>query len=103
SRLAAGELPLWNPFQFSGAPLLANDQSAALYPLSLLGALLPINLATLVQVGCKPILGALGTALLLRKIGCTRSAQWTGAAAFGLCGFMTVWLGWSHTNVALLL
>ena len=31
--LRAGRLPLWNPYLFCGAPLLANPQSAVLYPL----------------------------------------------------------------------
>jgi hypothetical protein len=31
--LLAGRLPLWNPFLFMGAPLLANSQAAVLYPL----------------------------------------------------------------------
>lgn len=31
--LRAGDLPFWNPYLFLGAPLLANPQSAVLYPL----------------------------------------------------------------------
>jgi hypothetical protein len=31
--LRTGYLPLWNPYLFCGAPLLANPQSAVLYPL----------------------------------------------------------------------
>ncbi len=31
--LRAGRLPLWNPYLFMGAPLLANSQVAVLYPL----------------------------------------------------------------------
>lgn len=31
--LRAGRLPFWNPYLFLGAPLLANPQTAALYPL----------------------------------------------------------------------
>ncbi|MEO8083941.1 MAG: hypothetical protein ABI780_08970, partial [Ardenticatenales bacterium] len=31
-RLAAGDLPLWNPHQYAGAPLLADNQSGMLYP-----------------------------------------------------------------------
>ncbi|MDY0020737.1 MAG: hypothetical protein RBT47_12135, partial [Anaerolineae bacterium] len=30
----AGELPLWNPYLFAGAPLLANSQAAIFYPLN---------------------------------------------------------------------
>lgn len=40
--LAAGELPLWNPYLFAGAPFLANGQHAALYPFSLLFLIVPL-------------------------------------------------------------
>src|SRR5207247_2949860 len=36
SELAQGRLPLWNPYNGAGAPLLANYQSALLYPPHLL-------------------------------------------------------------------
>jgi hypothetical protein len=32
--LRSGRLPLWNPYLFMGAPLLANSQAAVLYPLN---------------------------------------------------------------------
>ncbi|MFN8423251.1 MAG: hypothetical protein U0470_07575 [Anaerolineae bacterium] len=32
ARLAAGDIPLWNPHQYAGAPLLADNQSGMLYP-----------------------------------------------------------------------
>ena len=43
--LASGQLPLWNPYLFSGAPFLAAGQHSALYPLSLLYYILPLPLA----------------------------------------------------------
>ena len=39
------ELPLWNPYNFTGTPLLANHQSAPFYPLNFLFFLLPFSLA----------------------------------------------------------
>jgi hypothetical protein len=33
SALRAGQIPLWNPYLFLGAPFLANPQAAVLYPL----------------------------------------------------------------------
>lgn len=32
--LAAGKIPLWNPYLFMGAPFLANSQAGVLYPLN---------------------------------------------------------------------
>jgi len=40
--LSAGEIPLWNPYLFAGAPFLANGQHAALYPFGLLFLILPL-------------------------------------------------------------
>lgn len=34
--LRAGELPFWNPHQYAGAPLLADNQSGVFYPFNLL-------------------------------------------------------------------
>src|SRR5688572_25299222 len=36
SQLSQGEIPLWNPHQFSGIPFLAAGQHSALYPVSVL-------------------------------------------------------------------
>ena len=44
-QLAAGEVPLWNPHQFSGIPFLAAGQHSALYPLSAIYYVLPLWLA----------------------------------------------------------
>ncbi len=35
-RLLAGELPLWNPFNYAGHPFIADTQAAVLYPVRLL-------------------------------------------------------------------
>src|SRR5690348_1001526 len=40
-----GQLPLWNPYQFAGSPLLANQQSAAFFPFNLLLFVLPFPFA----------------------------------------------------------
>ena len=44
--LAKGNLALWNPYIFSGAPFFGNTQSALLYPLNWLFLALPLPLAT---------------------------------------------------------
>lgn len=43
--IAQGEIPLWNPHQFSGIPFLAAGQQSALYPFSLLYYVLPLPVA----------------------------------------------------------
>ena len=41
--LKKGVFPLWNPYNFSGAPLLANYQSQVFYPLTFLYFIMPPN------------------------------------------------------------
>ena len=41
----AGEIPLWNPYLFAGAPFLAAGQHSAYYPFSILFLILPLTKA----------------------------------------------------------
>ncbi len=43
--IAAGEIPLWNPYILAGQPFLANGQHSALYPFSLIFYTLPLSKA----------------------------------------------------------
>lgn len=52
SELAAGNLPLWNPYIFGGVPLLGGFQAAVLYPPNLVYLLLPTTTA----INCEFIL-----------------------------------------------
>lgn len=52
SELAAGNLPLWNPYIFGGVPLLGGFQAAVLYPLNLIYLLL----STTTAINCEFIL-----------------------------------------------
>jgi len=90
--LKRGALPLWNPYNFSGSPLLANFQSAALYPLSVLYLVLPQIDAWTVLVILQPILAIWFTYLYSRKIGMGVLAGWLTAVSYGFSGFMAVWL-----------
>ncbi len=90
--LAAGRLPLWNPHQDGGAPLLGNAQSALLSPLTwpvlLLDALPGWNLSLLARL----LLAAAGAFLWLRELGRSRIAAALGAALFSLSGAFVAWL-----------
>ena len=60
-----GNWPLWNPYNFSGAPLLANFQSAAFYPLNLFYFVFNnFNLIWGFQVILQPFLASLFTFFL---------------------------------------
>lgn len=89
-----GELPLWNPYNFSGAPLLANFQSAPFYPLSVV-YFLPFFLqikAWSFLVMLQPLLALFFTYLYAKKIKLSKVGSLFAAISFGFSSFMTVWL-----------
>ena len=65
SSLSGGEIPLWNPFLFAGAPFLANGQHAALYPFSVLFLIVPLMKAA----GTGAILNVASTAAISPRAG----------------------------------
>jgi hypothetical protein len=87
-----GAVPLWNPYNFSGAPLLANFQSAALYPFNSLFLIFTKETAWTLLVALQPFLALLFTYLYLRLIRVSVLASLFGAVSYGISGFMTVWL-----------
>jgi hypothetical protein len=95
----AGELPLWNPYNGCGQPLLANEQSAFLSPFNLPFFLFEFDVALLLSAALK--LGAAGAtmALFLRQLGLGRIATAFGAVAFGFSGQIVVLLGYPHSAV----
>jgi len=66
-RLRAGELPLWVPDYFLGAPFLANPQTGVLYPPNLLTVFLEPPRAYAWQAFGHSLLLALASALLARR------------------------------------
>jgi len=79
-RLAAGELPLWNPHQSLGGPFLAALQVGALYPPNWLHAPLPAPTAFVVLAFLHLVLAAVSAGLLVSAFG----AGAIGCAAGGL-------------------
>ena len=98
--LATGRLPLWNPWQDGGVPLLGNAQSALasplVWPALLLGVERGWNLSLLLRL----LVAVAGTYLWLRDLGRSRLAAALGAVSFGMSGAFVVWLEHPHTLVA---
>jgi Bacterial membrane protein YfhO len=94
--LARGEWPLWNPYIFSGMPLLASLQPGALYPPIWLFAALPPAAAMNAMVILTYHIALIGTYLYLRRIDANRAGALVGGIAFAFGGFMIGHLG--HTN-----
>lgn len=102
SALREGRLPLWNPYNFSGAPLLANFQSAALYPANLLYLFLSQATAWTVLTMLQPLLAAWCTYLYMRKIKANIYGSLLAAVSYGFSGFMAVWLEYNTVGHVIL-
>lgn len=90
-----GQLPLWNPYNFSGEPLLANLQTFTFYPLSILFFTLNnFHTAWSVYILSSPILGSIFLYLFLRSLKLTPAPSLLGALAFSFSGHMISWLEW---------
>lgn len=83
-QLQAGSLPLWNPLQSMGVPLLANPQAGVLAPAHVLFRLLPFETALRLNLAVDVLLLASGSFLLARVLGVRRGAA--VLAAVVACG-----------------
>jgi hypothetical protein len=93
----AGHVPAWCPGAGNGFPLMADAQTGAFYPPTmLLFMLLPAPLALDWAVLGHAVWAALGTFLLARALGTSRAAAWLSGLAFAWSGFFvshTLYLG----------
>ncbi|MBO0726968.1 MAG: YfhO family protein, partial [Blastocatellia bacterium] len=91
-----GQLPLWNPYLFSGMPLMAAIQTGAFYPPTWLFAILSPLAAMNLMVITTYHVALIGAYLYARRIGCNRVGSMIAGVAFAFGGYMTAHLG--HTN-----
>ena len=100
--LKEGQWPLWNPFNFSGTPLLANFQTAAFYPLNIFYFFFSFNFVWSAQVVVQPLLASIFMYLYLKRIKISPWGSLIGAIAFAYGSFMTVWLEYNTIGHVLL-
>ena len=100
AELRAGRLPLWNPHQEAGQPLLGNGISALGSPLLWPALALPLlpgwNLSLLLRL----LVAAAGGWALARDDGRSRAAALLAAAACSLSGPFVAWLEHPQTLTA---
>jgi len=95
-----GQIPLWNPYSFSGTAHAANYQSAVFSPVNLLFFVFPFLSAWSLMVLLQPLVAAVGMYLFLRRFGRSQVGAVIASIAFMFCNFMTTWmaygtLGWA--------
>jgi hypothetical protein len=86
--VVAGRLPLWNPHEGFGAPLLGETQSAALFPFTWLMA---FRHGQTVEQALLQFLGGIGAYLFFRRFGIGGKASIAGAIVFEVNGVFA-WL-----------
>ncbi len=86
-QLQCGVLPLWNPYEFCGSPLLADPQAGALFPLHALFSLFPFPLAFRLELAADAVLLTVGAALLARSRGAAGLAAALAGLVAGCGGF----------------
>jgi hypothetical protein len=87
--IRAGHLPLFDPYIWSGAPLLAGWNAAAAYPLTWLFAILPGTAAWTVNMIATWAVAGLGMFCFLRALRLASLASILGAFSFAFAGGMS--------------
>ncbi|MFC1727392.1 YfhO family protein [Patescibacteria group bacterium] len=98
----SGQIPLWNPNNFSGNPFLGNYQSAVFHPLNFLFIFLPEVHAWSYLILLQPFLAGIFTFLFCRQLKMSQSAALMSSIAFMFCGFITVWMAYGTLAYSLL-
>jgi hypothetical protein len=99
--LRSGQIPLWNPHVYGGAPFVADNQSGVFYPVNLLAFALAgepsygvIEVLVVFHMG----LAAVGMFTLMRSMGLRRPAAVFGGVAFGLSDLFVTHIGNLNLN-----
>jgi len=87
--LRAGQLPLYDPYIWSGAPLLAGWNAGALYPLTFLFAVANPTVAWTLGLVITWAVAGSGTYLFLRALRLGSLPSFLGALSFALAGAMS--------------
>ncbi len=86
--LRQGHLPLWNPFIWSGSPLLGGMNAGSFFPLTFLFVVVPPIGAWVLNMTAVYWVAGLGTYWLLRQYGMHPLAGFLGAAVYAYGGAM---------------
>lgn len=100
--LKSGEIPLWNPYNFAGSPLLANFQSAVFYPLNILYFILPQIKAWSILVILQPLLSSIFAYLYCRKIKLSEISSVIAAVSYSYCLFNSTFLEYNSIGHVIL-
>lgn len=101
--VAAGQWPLWNAGAGIGMPLMGDPQTQFLQPLVWLASPFPLEAAVAITSSLRLLTALIFTFLFLRRQELGEISSAAGAVAYGLGGFVMLWLGWPIGNAGALL
>lgn len=96
--LSSGRIPLWNPHNFSGSPLLANNQSAVFYPLNILYGIFTQPVAWTIIMAAALFLASVGMYLFSRSLSVSPMGSSLAAVAYSYSLFMTTFLEYNSIH-----
>jgi hypothetical protein len=88
--LKNGQIPLWNPYNFSGTPLLANLQSQVFAPFNIFYFILPTTYSWTIGLMLQTILALVFTYLYARQIKFSMAGSLLSSIAFSCSLYMSV-------------
>ena len=96
SELRRGNLALWNPYLFCGAPFFGGGQAALLYPLNALFLFLPLHLALNWSIALHVFLAGAFTYAWAERRGLRPPSSFLAAVIYMFCGanFLHVYSGY---------
>lgn len=97
-----GQIPLWNPYSFSGTPHLANYQSAVLSPFNLLFFIFSFVNAWSLLILLQPFLAGIFMYIFIRSLKISIHAGLISSVSFMFCGFITTWMDYGTLGYAIL-
>jgi len=99
SSVEQGQLPLWNPYLFSGLPFVANPQPALFYPPHWLALLLRVTTVLNWLIVLHLWLAGVGTYHWLRFEGASHAGALVGGVVFLFSGYFSVRVLAGHLGV----
>lgn len=88
----SGHFPLWNPFTFSGQPLLANFQSSVFYPFNIFYFLTDARNAWIILVAIQPLLAGIFMYICLKGFKIPKVSALFGSIAFMFSSYLITWM-----------
>ncbi len=88
------DLPIWNPYSFSGTPNLANFQSGVFYPFNFIFFIISFEYAWSILIILQPLMAGIFLYFYLRNLKLDEYSSFFGGIVFAFSGFFVTWLEW---------